>query len=118
MSTSCARRLDIELHQVDQRRAAGDEAHVRALLRRLRLRRDGDRRRGIVGPNELEGLHGARLVALQLRASADLLDGRDDVRVGAAAADVAAHQFLHVGVVGPHGSLSNATADMIWPDVQ
>ena len=33
------RRFDVQLHQVEQRRAAGDEPHVRALLRGLRLAR-------------------------------------------------------------------------------
>src|SRR5687768_12156810 len=33
----------------------------------------------------------------------DLLDGGDDVGVGAAAADVATHRFLHVGVGRPAG---------------
>ena len=49
---------------------------------------------------------------------ADLLDGRDDVGIGAAAADVAAHELPHVGIGGAAGSLSSATADMIWPEVQ
>ena len=45
------RRFDVQLHQVDQRRPAGEEPHVRALLRGLRLRGARDRRRGICGPN-------------------------------------------------------------------
>jgi len=35
-----------------------------------------------------------------------------------AAADVAAHQFLHGRIVGTAWFLEHATADMIWPDVQ
>ena len=44
-----------------------------------------------------------------------LLDRGDDVRVGAAAADIAAHEFAHIVIRWPHGSFSSATADMIWP---
>ena len=51
-------RLDVQLHQVEQRRPAGEEPHVRALLRGFRLRGRRDRRRGICGPNEFEGMHG------------------------------------------------------------
>ena len=36
----------------------------------------------------------------------------------APSADVAAHQFLHPHRRGHQGSLSSATADMIWPEVQ
>ena len=41
------RRFDVQLHQVDERRAAGDEPHVRALLCGCSLGHAGNRRRGI-----------------------------------------------------------------------
>ncbi len=52
--SSCLRRLDVELHQIDQRRPAGDEANVCALLRCLRFCRRGDRLGVIVGAREIE----------------------------------------------------------------
>ena len=51
------RRLDIQLHQIDQRRAAGDEANFRSLLRRRRLRRRRNGLRVVVGARELESFH-------------------------------------------------------------
>ena len=93
------RRFDVQLHQIDQRRAAGDEPHVRALLRGFRLRAGRNRRRGICGPNEFEGVHGNRSCS-RLTVFANLLDRGHDMGVGPAAADVAAHQFLHGRVVG------------------
>ena len=36
------RRLDVQLHQIDQRRSAGDETNVGSLLRRGRFRRRGN----------------------------------------------------------------------------
>ena len=54
MSINVLRRLDIELHQIDQRRAAGDETNVCALLRRCRFRRRSDRLRVVVRPCELK----------------------------------------------------------------
>ena len=92
-------RFDVQLHQIDQRRPAGEEAHVRALLRGLRLRGRRDRRRGICRPSEFESLHGDGSCS-RLRPSANLLDRGHDIGIGAAAADVAAHQFLHGRVVG------------------
>ena len=94
--------LDVELHQVDQRRAAGEEPHVRALLCRGRRGRGGDRRSRVRGPNESEGLMASApgVDDSRARRSADLLHRRDDVQVGAAPADVAAHQLLDVRVVG------------------
>ena len=53
------RLLDVELHQVDQRCPAGDEANVRALLRGFCFSRGGDRLRVVVRPGELERLHPA-----------------------------------------------------------
>ena len=41
MSSTLRGRFDVQLHQVDERRAAGQEAHVGALLRRFRLRGRG-----------------------------------------------------------------------------
>src|SRR6267378_6445422 len=35
--------------------------------------------------------------------AAGLLDGRDNVGIGAAAADVAAHAFAHIGLIRPAG---------------
>ena len=109
-----ARRFDIELHQIDQRGAARDEANVRALLRGLER---------LPAATLAPGL-AARLIAKVDHApssacTAHLLDGGDDVGVGTAAADVAAHQLRACPRrSGPHGSFSMATADMIWPDVQ
>src|SRR5207247_9493614 len=68
----------------------------RALLRCLRLRRSRDRRRRICRPYELKGFHGPS--RWRLRVLANVLDGGDDLLVRAAAAYVAAHQFLDVGV--------------------
>ena len=50
-------RFDVQLHQIDQRRAAGDESDVRALLRRLRLGRGGDRLGRILRTDEFEAMH-------------------------------------------------------------
>ncbi len=80
-------RFDVQLHQIQQSRPAGDESRVRALLRSFRLSGGRDRRRGIRRPGEFEGI-------------ANLLDRGHDMGVGPAAADVAAHQFLHGRVVG------------------
>jgi len=49
--------LDVQLHQVEQGGPAGEEPHVRALLRGPRLRGYPDRRRGIFRPYELKGMH-------------------------------------------------------------
>ena len=88
----------VELHQVEQRRAAGDEAHVRTLLRSFRPRGGRYRRRGICRPNEFEGLHGDRSRS-RLNVFASLLDRGDDIGVGPAPANVTAHQLFHGRVV-------------------
>src|SRR5216684_867554 len=51
---------------------------------------------------ELERLHGS---APRLGLAAGLLDGGDDVGIGAATTDVAAHAFADIGVVRPAGLL-------------
>jgi hypothetical protein len=51
-------RFDVQLHQIQQRRAAGDEPHVGALLRSVRWRGARHRRRGIGWSNECKGMHG------------------------------------------------------------
>ncbi len=97
------RGLDVELHEVDERGAAGEEAHVGALLRGFGVRR---RRRGAVR-SECGRRVRVKVVSCVLSSAsnsgdvaAHLFDGGgDDVGVGAAAADVAGHGFLHV-VVG------------------
>src|SRR5207247_8556977 len=91
--------FDSPFHQVEQRRPAGDVPHLRALLRCLRLRRRRDRRRRIWRPYELKGFHCPS--RWQLRVLANVLDGGDDLLVRAAAAYVAAHQFLDIAVRGP-----------------
>jgi len=53
------RRLHVQLHQVEQGGATGEEAHVGALLRGLCLRSGPDGRRRIACPGELEGAHQA-----------------------------------------------------------
>ena len=82
-SIRCARRFDLELHQVEQIGAACDE--LGALLARCGRRSLGRRVRALVG----EGLH-----ALP---PGDLGDRIDDVGIGAAAADVAAHALADLG---------------------
>ena len=77
------RRLDLQLHQVEQVGAAGDE--LGAWVARGSRRGLGRRVRALVG----EGLH-----ALP---PGDLGDRLDDVGVGAAAADVAAHALADLG---------------------
>ena len=52
------RHFDVQLHQIDQRRAARNEPHIRTLLCGFRLRGSRNRRRGIRRPNEFEGVHG------------------------------------------------------------
>ena len=75
--------LDVLLHQVDQVRAAGDElARRRAAAATHRVRdvaRRGRSRSGFIG----------RLPLCAITS----LDRRDDIRVGAAAAEVAAHRL-------------------------
>ena len=87
--------LDIQLHQIDQRRAAGDEANFRSLLRRRRLRRRSNRLRAVVGPRELKVF---MPVSAFWRFAAHS-ESRHDVLIGAAAADIAAHEFFHLGVL-------------------
>ena len=85
MSTSRDGPLDIHLHQVDEVGAAGDELG-------RRVGRDWrDRIGDVVGARVGEVVHGSR--PLRRSAADHLLDGRDDVGIGAAAADIAAHQL-------------------------
>src|SRR6267154_729482 len=53
------RRLDIQLHVIDEVRSAGDEANISALLRGVRLRGDSDGLPGIVSAREFESFHPA-----------------------------------------------------------
>ena len=99
MSTSLRRCFDVQLHQIDQRRSAGDEANVGALLRRLCLGGHRHRAAGI-GGRVNSNVFIASLPWPTRRWPTNLLDGGHDVGVGAAAADVAAHQLLHVGIGG------------------
>ena len=91
-------RFDVQLHQIEQRRPAGDESHVRALLRGFRPRGSRNRRRGICGANEFKGIHGD-LPAGRLTSIANLLDRGHDIGISSAPADVAAHQFFHGRVI-------------------
>ena len=87
MSISRLGPLDVLLHQVEQVRAAGDE-----LGRAVR----GDLAHGgrhVAGPGVGEGVHRPALLSPAVHR---LLDRGDDVRVGAAPADVAAHQLADV----------------------
>src|SRR6266478_7697681 len=92
------RSLHVELHQIDQGCPSAHKSHVRALLRSFRLCSDSDGRCGIFWPDEFEDMH--RGPPLALRAFSNLLNGVDDICVGAAAADVATHQLLDGGGVG------------------
>jgi hypothetical protein len=51
------RLLDIQLHQIDERCAAADEANLRALLRCGRFGCCGNSLSAIAGPRELESFH-------------------------------------------------------------
>jgi len=79
--------LDLELHEVKQVGAAGDE--LGAGDARCRRGRIGGRVRALVG----ESPH-APLLSPSI--AGDLGDRLDDVGIGAAAADVAAHAFSHL----------------------
>ena len=83
---------------IQQRVALTDGAQALQDEVRARLRA-GNRRRGICGPAEFKGVHRDRS-ALKLRVFADLLNRSHDIGIGAAAADVTAHQFLHRRVIG------------------
>src|SRR4029077_13227335 len=93
-------RLDVQLHEIYQRCSATHEPHLRALLRRLRLCYSGDGSCRICWPDEFEAMHRDFLLFCALTAFSNLLDRRDDIGVGAATADVAAHKFLYVCIVG------------------
>ena len=118
MSTTCSRPHHVELHQVDQRGAAGeklDRGLRRGLLPRRaaeRRARGGGRSRGSID----EGSHGSSPSAIASRRG--LLDGRDDVGIGGAAAEIAAHVFADVGVAAGMAFVTQATAEMICPGVQ
>lgn len=96
--------LDVELHEIDQRSAPGDEADLSALLGCRGL--GGSLYSLIDGGwlREGEAIHVSTPDGFLLRglgaAMADLLDGRDDVRVGAATTDVAVHRLLDVRICG------------------
>ena len=93
------RALDVLLHQVDQVGAAGDE------LRR-RIGRDLAHRVGDVV--------GARVLEVDHDSPHRLLDRRDDVGIGAAAADVAAHQLADLvgGLRLAFGDQAGGRADL------
>ena len=96
--------LDVELHEIDERSTSGDEADLSALLG---CHRFGGCLYSLIdggGLREGEGIHVSTPVGSLLRglgAVADLLNGRDDVRVGTAATYVAVHRLLDVGIRGP-----------------
>jgi hypothetical protein len=90
-------RFDVQLHQVDERRTASQEANVCALLRGFRLRRGVDRGCRIGRPDKFEGMH--RGSPLALCALSNLLDCCHNIGVSPASTNVAAHEFLHGNVV-------------------
>ena len=111
-STSRLGRRDAALHQVEQvgaGRQIGGARHGGG--------RDGfaDRRR----PHIIEGLHAT---FLRLAASSALLRVQHrlgDSRIGAAAAEIAAHAFAHaLRIVAGLASSIRPIALMIWPGVQ
>ena len=77
--------------------------------------RGGDGGRAIGGAGQIEGLHGQRPSDPARRTCwiAATMFG-----IGAAAAEIAAHELAHVVIRRADGSSSSATADMIWPEVQ
>ena len=92
MSISRRGTRDVLLHQIDEIGASGDEFRSRV------LRDLADGIADVARLDIIEVDHGADLRWSSLH---DLLDGRDDVRVAAAAADIAAHQFANfVGGLG------------------
>ena len=56
--------LDAELHEIDQRRAAGEKANAGALLGGFGPRAGRDSRSAILCANEIEGLHDQAAPAL------------------------------------------------------
>jgi len=86
--------LDVEFHQIEQSGAAGDEADVRMSGGVYSLV-------GVGGAGISEEFHGASSITLQTSSAvANVLDGGDNVGVGATTTDVAAHEFLDVSVGG------------------
>ena len=103
MSTSSGGVFDVDLHQVEHVRAAGDVPRAgfvsdRGERRRRASPREGSRRGSSLAPH--------------------LEDRVDDVRIAAAATDVSAHRFLHGARSAATPSASSATADTICPGVQ
>ena len=104
---------DIFLQELDHVGAAGDElgATVEGVA---------ERGRALEG----EGHHGTATLTGRFGsfAGGDLLGGLsnsgDNVRVGAAAAEIAAHVAADLSLVVRAPSAISATADMIWPGVQ
>src|SRR5262249_32609034 len=110
------RSFDIEFHQVNEGCPAGDEADVRALLRTPGVGGGLDRCSHVLWSRKFKCSHGRpRLRQKCLRTSwiAAMIFWYAPQR-----------QMLPLmnsftsASVGPHGSSSNATADIIWPDVQ
>ncbi len=99
------RPLDVELHEVEKRRAAGDEADVGALLRGLRTCAGSDGRGGVGGADVVEVVHEAcprtRWIAATMFGYAPQ---RQMLPLIASFTSASA---------GPHGSFRSATADMI-----
>jgi hypothetical protein len=90
--------LDLEFHQVDEGRPAGDESNVGALLCGLGLGSCICRRSDILGSDKFEGMHRERSF-LRLGTLANLLNRSNDVGVRTAPTDIAAHEFFDGGVV-------------------
>jgi hypothetical protein len=95
--------LDVELHEIDQRSAPGDEAYLGSLLGRPGFGSSLNSLSDSGGLRESKAFHGSTPIGsllCGLGAMADLLDGRDDVRVGAATTDVAVHRLFDVRIRG------------------
>ena len=63
------RRLDIQLHVIDEVRSAGDEANISALLRGVRFRGGSDGLPGVVSAREFENFHPAFCLFVLCRTS-------------------------------------------------
>src|SRR4051794_16594848 len=87
--------LDVEFHQVNQRCAARYEAHLCSLLCRWRFTTRRDGLGDTTGSAELKLIH---TDFSWLRFLPHLLDCSNNVCIGAAPANIAAHQLLNVRV--------------------
>ena len=105
---------DIELHEIEDRRSPGDELRARTLADPLTAGLPGSLRaqRGRSGDDKRKDA--SRPPHLEPRA----LDRSDDIRIGGAPAQVAAHIFADLGPAFRVASSTQPIADIIWPGVQ